>query len=82
MEVKRLYDLYERGLKNNVPDLKLLKGEKAIREVEPYCKGLEAIWSPHTGIVDWGLVTKHYGKDFQEKGGDIHLNFEVNYLFK
>lgn len=77
LEVKRLHDLHERGTKNNVPDLKLLKGEKAIKEIEPHCRGLEALWSPHTGIVDWGLVTKQYGKDFQEKGGDIHVNFQV-----
>lgn len=36
------------------------------------------MWSPHTGIVDWGLVTQYYGKDFTALGGDIHLNFEVN----
>lgn len=73
-----MHDLYDRGTQNNVPDLKLLKGEKQIKEVEPHCRGLEAIWSPHTGIVDWGLVTKQYGKDFREKGGDIHLSFQVN----
>lgn len=77
LEVKRLHDLHDRGIKNNVPDLKLLKGEKEIKEVEPHCRGLEALWSPHTGIVDWGFVTKQYGKDFQEKGGDIHVNFQV-----
>jgi 2-hydroxyglutarate dehydrogenase len=40
-------------------------------------KGLKAVWSPHTGIVDWGLVTQYYGEDFKALGGDIHLNFEV-----
>lgn len=39
---------------------------------------MKAVWSPHTGIVDWGLVTKYYGEDFKQLGGDIHLNFEVN----
>lgn len=36
------------------------------------------MWSPHTGIVDWGLVTQYYGEDFKELGGDVHLNYEVN----
>jgi hypothetical protein len=27
--------------------------------------------------VDWAEVTRSYGKDFVEKGGNIHLNFEV-----
>lgn len=79
LEVKRLHDLYDRGTKNNVPDLKLIKGEKEIQKIEPYCKGLEALWSPHTGIVDFGLVTRQYGKDFQEKGGDIYVDFQVKY---
>lgn len=41
-------------------------------------KGLKAIYSPNTGIVDWGFVAKHYGKVFQEKGGTIKLGFEVD----
>lgn len=77
VEVSRLMDLYDRGLKNNVPDMKLIDGDK-IKEIEPYCKGLKAIHSPHTGIVDWGLVTQYYGTDFKNAGGDIFLNYEVN----
>lgn len=41
-------------------------------------KGIKAIYSPNTGIVDWGFVAKHYGKVFNEKGGTIHLGFEVD----
>ncbi|XP_013117472.1 L-2-hydroxyglutarate dehydrogenase, mitochondrial isoform X1 [Stomoxys calcitrans] len=76
LEVSRLMDLRERGLKNNVPDLKLIEG-KEIQEIEPYCKGVKALWSPHTGIVDWGLVTEHFGQDFKQIGGDIYMNFNV-----
>lgn len=43
-----------------------------------HLQGLKALWSPHTGIVDWGLVTQYYGKDFEEMGGKIHLNFQVD----
>ncbi|XP_060531757.1 L-2-hydroxyglutarate dehydrogenase, mitochondrial [Cylas formicarius] len=77
-EVLLLTDLHDRGLKNEVPELKLLKGREEIKKVEPHCEGLEALWSPHTGIIDWALVTQHYGKDFQQLGGEIRLNFEVN----
>ena len=38
---------------------------------------MKAIWSQHTGIVDWGLVTEHYGKNFRDMGGSIYLDFEV-----
>merc|ERR1712080_816992 len=36
-----------------------------------------AINSPDTGIVDWGLVCRHYGKFFQGLGGEVKTNFEV-----
>lgn len=38
---------------------------------------MKAIHSPHTGIVDWALVTEHYSKDFVAGGGKIFLNFNV-----
>lgn len=76
LEVKRLKDLEDRGRQNNVPDLRVLEG-KEIQEIEPHCKGLKALHSPQTGIIDYVLVTQHYGKDFQQNGGDIHLGFEV-----
>ncbi|XP_053612356.1 L-2-hydroxyglutarate dehydrogenase, mitochondrial [Plodia interpunctella] len=76
-EVPRLLDLYDRGIKNGVKDLTLLDA-KELREVEPNCKGVQALWSPHTGIVSWGEVTRSYVNDFEEKGGNSYLNFEVS----
>lgn len=76
-EVERLMDLYVRGQKNLCPDLKLIDG-KEIKDFEPYCEGVKAIHSPHTGIVDWGLVTEYYAQDFKQAGGDVHLNFKVS----
>lgn len=52
--------------------------ENKIVDFEPYCKGLRALWSPHTGIVDWALVTRHYADDVEKAGGDIFLNYEVS----
>ncbi|XP_046962247.1 L-2-hydroxyglutarate dehydrogenase, mitochondrial [Vanessa cardui] len=75
-EVSRLLDLYERGLKNGVKDIRLLDS-KEIKELEPHCNGIQAIWSPHTGIVDWGEVTNSYVHDFIRSGGKTYLNFEV-----
>lgn len=43
-----------------------------------YLQGLRAIHSPHTGIVDWAIVTKHYAIDFKQLGGEIIYNFKVN----
>lgn len=75
-EVGRLMDLYERGLANGVPGLELVDGDR-IREIEPYCEGIKALWSPETGIVDWGLVTQFYGKDFVASGGEVLVEFEA-----
>ncbi|CAG9864613.1 unnamed protein product [Phyllotreta striolata] len=77
-EVQRLHVLHDRGIKNDVPELTKLTGPEEIRKIEPLCTGLEALWSPHTGIVDWKLVTNHYAEDFKQDGGEIYLNFEVN----
>lgn len=76
-ELVRLNDLHERGTKNEVKDLTIIEGNK-IQDIEPRCKGLKALWSPHTGIVDYKLVTESYANDFKSAGGDIHLNFQVS----
>lgn len=78
LEVKRLRDLFGRALQNKVPDIELIKGAEEIKKYEPHCRGLEALWSPHTGIVDWAQVARMYGTQFQKRGGQIHLDFEVS----
>ncbi|XP_050541818.1 L-2-hydroxyglutarate dehydrogenase, mitochondrial [Daktulosphaira vitifoliae] len=75
-EIKRLIDLYERGMQNSTPDIKLLD-EHEIKTIEPHCKGLNAIYSPHTGIVDWATVTQNYAADFKHMGGKIFYDFKV-----
>ncbi|XP_072125471.1 L-2-hydroxyglutarate dehydrogenase, mitochondrial isoform X2 [Mobula birostris] len=75
-EVPRLKALFERGQQNNVQGLRLISG-KEIQEREPYCKGLMALDSPNTGIVDWREVALSYAKDFCEMGGNIETQFEV-----
>jgi len=76
LEEKRLLDLHARSIENGVPDIQLIDQE-GIRAVEPACTGVRALWSPHTGIVDWGEVARHYGKVFKQNGGQILTGFEV-----
>lgn len=78
-EIPRLDALEDKGVKNGVKDLKRLNSQE-IKGVEPNCTGLQALWSPHTGIVDWGGVTQSYGRDFISQGGDVHLDFPVRAL--
>lgn len=76
-EIPRLQALYERGMKNNVRDLSIVDA-KGIREREPYCRGIMALDSPYTGIVDWRMVALRYGQDFVEAGGKIVTESEIN----
>lgn len=75
-EIARLKTLFERGKQNNAPGLRLIDS-KEIQEREPYCRGLMALDSPNTGIVDWREVSLSYAKDFSEMGGKIETQFEV-----
>ena len=47
-ELTLLENLYTRGLENNVDGLKIIDRRK-IKDLEPYCEGVRAIWSPSTG---------------------------------
>jgi L-2-hydroxyglutarate oxidase LhgO len=75
-ELGRLQDLYVRGQQNGIGDLEILDARQ-IEEREPYCRGLRAIFSPSTGIVDWGQVAGHYAEDTREAGADMYLGCEV-----
>jgi L-2-hydroxyglutarate oxidase len=70
-ELGRLRDLYRRGLGNGVEGLELI-GPDRLRELEPHCAGLEALWSPNTGIVDYALVASSFALDVRTLGGEIH----------
>ncbi|XP_011499979.1 PREDICTED: L-2-hydroxyglutarate dehydrogenase, mitochondrial [Ceratosolen solmsi marchali] len=76
-EITYLNELYERGLKNKCPDIELID-KNCIKNHEPKCTGVKAIWSPWTGIVDWAVVCQHFAEDLKKMGGDIFLNFEVS----
>ena len=69
-ELPRLQALWERGHENGIENLEMLDA-KGIREREPHCAGIRAIFSPVTGIVDYGVVARSYAADIQEMGGEI-----------
>ncbi|XP_045164897.2 L-2-hydroxyglutarate dehydrogenase, mitochondrial-like [Mercenaria mercenaria] len=78
-EIPRLEALLERGNENGVKDLRMIDGSE-IKEIEPNCVGLKAVHSPHTGIIDYGLVTQSYGDFFKKRGGHIYTDFSVSQL--
>jgi (S)-2-hydroxyglutarate dehydrogenase len=75
-EVPILHGLYERGLQNGlVKNRKISAGE--MREIEPHVNGLEAIWVPYTGIIDYKAVSEKYAERFQRLGGNIRFGEKV-----
>lgn len=75
-EIPRLMELYERGRQNGVEGLEVLEAEQ-IKEREPHCRGIRAIFSPVTGIVDYRNVANAYADDVCAMGGELHLSHEV-----
>ncbi len=69
-ELPRLEALLERGTANGVQGLELI-GPERLKEIEPHCVGVKAIWSPNTGIVDFSDVNAAYAEDVRESGGEV-----------
>ncbi|MDP9381282.1 MAG: L-2-hydroxyglutarate oxidase [Chloroflexota bacterium] len=75
-ELPRLHNLHERGQANGVPGLELI-GPERLRELEPYCVGIQALYCSTTGIVDYVQVAQAYAREVTDRGGAILTNHEV-----
>jgi len=75
-ELPALQELYRRGTANGVEGIEII-GPERLRELEPACVGIQAIWSPNTGIADFAKVVRAYADDVRALGGEILLNHEV-----
>lgn len=71
-----LENLYQRGQQNGLQNLKKLSGEQ-LREYEPHVAGLEGLFVPQTGIVDYRLVAEKFGEVLTSRGAEIHLSEKV-----
>lgn len=63
-----LDELERRGRANGVAGLVRLDAA-GIRELEPHARGVAALHSPSTGIVDYPAVAAAYGEDVTASGG-------------
>jgi (S)-2-hydroxyglutarate dehydrogenase len=71
-----LDELERRGRANAVGGLRRLTGEE-LREVEPAVRGLDALHSPETAIVDFRAVAERLTADVREAGGSVGLRCSV-----
>jgi (S)-2-hydroxyglutarate dehydrogenase len=69
-ELPRLDELERRGRENGVPGLRRLRAEE-LRELEPHCRGVAALHSPATGIVDFAEVARALASELEENGTPV-----------
>ena len=75
-ELPGLDELKRRGIANGVPGLTMIPVER-LRELEPNCTGIAALYVPGTGIVNYGLVAQKYAELIQAEGGQILTGCQV-----
>jgi L-2-hydroxyglutarate oxidase LhgO len=75
-ELDRLDEIERRATANAVPGLRRL-GPDGIRDIEPHVRGVAALHSPRTAIVDFTSVALGLAGDVNAAGGTIRLGFEV-----
>lgn len=71
-EVPQLNMLFERGQQNGLTGLRKLTFAE-MREIEPHVSGVEGMFVPQTGIIDYKQVCDKYAEKFQALGGEIRL---------
>jgi L-2-hydroxyglutarate oxidase len=80
-ELPRLEDLFRRGRANDVPGLEMI-GPERLAEIEPHARGIRAVYSPATGIIDFVQVAEAYAKQFRAAGGEILTSREVKKIIR
>lgn len=75
-ELPGLDDLEARGRANGVEGLRRVTGAE-IQEIEPEGRGVSALHSPNTGIVDFGEVARAIERELRGKGVHFALGCEV-----
>ncbi|MCY7350758.1 MAG: L-2-hydroxyglutarate oxidase [Cytophagaceae bacterium] len=71
-QIPLLHNLHERGRQNGLDGLRKLSLAE-MREIEPHVAGVEGLWVPQTGIVDYKIVCEKYADNVRKLGGEIRL---------
>jgi L-2-hydroxyglutarate oxidase LhgO len=75
-DLHSLEEIFSRGKANGIEGIEKV-GPNGIREREPHARGLEAIWVPSAGVVDYGAVAAALAADVRERGGEILVGAEA-----
>lgn len=74
----RLDSLQERGAANGIACERIDRGRLA--EIEPHAAGIEALYLPNAGIVDYRLVCERLAQRVRERGHQVLTNARVTGL--
>nr|MBA2638371.1 L-2-hydroxyglutarate oxidase [Solirubrobacterales bacterium] len=69
-DLPKLDELERRGRANGVPGLRRMRGDE-IGEIEPHARGVAALHSPETGVVNFQGVAEAYAEDVRTTGGEV-----------
>lgn len=75
-ELERLDELERRGQANEVAGLARI-GPDEIAGIEPHARGIAALYSPNTGVVDFAAVTRVCAEEVTAGGGTVHTRSPV-----
>lgn len=78
LEFERMQALYQRCLDNGI-EVEWLNAEQ-LQQQEPNIHGMGAILVSNTGIVNYSHICRKMAQHFQEMGGEIRLDTEVQSL--
>ena len=77
VEVTRLRSIFERARANGVPDVAMLDADE-LSAVEPGVRGIAALHSPHTAIIDYPGLAEAVVADFRRRGGRVRFSTPVS----
>ena len=80
-EIPSLNELEQRGKANGLEGMRRLT-QNEIKEYEPNASGIEGLFVPQTGIVDYNQVTETYARLIREFGGEIKTGSKFLSLVK
>lgn len=80
-QLQQLATLHDRGLQNGLTQNRKI-GRSEMKEIEPHVEGLEGLWVPYTGIVDYVSVAEKYKELFEKRGGEIRFGEKVTNIVK
>jgi L-2-hydroxyglutarate oxidase LhgO len=75
-QIDRLEALFRHGIANGVDDLRRIGGDE-LPELEPEVRGVAALVSPSTGIVDVDGMVRALRRDLESLGGAVALRSRV-----